>query len=67
VPEAPPAPSQDVDLGGSEDESVKVDEGGRAQPRVRPKASDDMNSFFFEDEVEKKGKDQKGDNDSFWE
>jgi hypothetical protein len=26
---------------------------------------DDLNSFFFEDDVEKKGKDQKG--DSFWE
>jgi hypothetical protein len=46
---------------------VTVDDAGQGAPQVPPKASHDLNSFFFEEDVEKKGKDQKGDPDSFWE
>lgn len=59
-----PEAQQDVDLAGEEDEGVTVDE---APPAEAPKSGGDLNSFFFEDDVEKKGKEQKQDPDSFWE
>ena len=44
------------------------DAGVPGMPPPPPgRAADELNSFFFEEDVEKKGKDQKGDNDSFWE
>ncbi|MBN2167700.1 MAG: hypothetical protein JW738_00525 [Actinobacteria bacterium] len=42
--------------------------GGEAQQEPpQPKSQEEINSFFFEEDVEKKEKDKKGDGDSFWE
>jgi hypothetical protein len=62
----PPAQApQDIDLTGDEDEGVTVEEA--PQPPAPARGGEELNSFFFEEDVEKKGKDQKQDPDSFWE
>ena len=58
-----------VDVSGEEEYGVKVEE---TEPPDQPPGrqvgtQEELHSFFFEDEIDKKGKDQKGDKESFWE
>ncbi len=64
--QAQPAMPQDVDLAGEEEEGVTVEDGSRVPP-AGTEGAGELNSFFFEDDVEKKGQDRKKDPDSFWE
>ncbi|PKQ27645.1 MAG: hypothetical protein CVT63_06925 [Candidatus Anoxymicrobium japonicum] len=63
----PPAPLEYVDIPNGEDDTATVDD--EEQPPAAPpvEAVEGPGSFFFEENVKKKEKDQKGDSDSFWE
>ena len=54
-----------VDVSGEEEYGVKVEE--TEPPGRQIGTQEELHSFFFEDEIDKKGKDQKGDRESFWE
>ena len=58
-----------VDVTGEEEYGVKVDdtEAPETPPGRQVETQEELHSFFFEDEIDKKGKDQKGDKGSFWE
>lgn len=71
-PPAPPpfeGPTQAGPAAGEEEQGVEVDESGPREqpPGRRVGAEEELNSFFFKDEIDKKEKDPKGDDETFWE
>jgi hypothetical protein len=71
----PPPVTEDVDISGGDDFGVAIDEGGTKPPPTPPRSDpetnhgasqdDELHSFFFEDDIVRKEKDEK--RDSFWE
>jgi len=57
------------DVPGEEDYGAKVDraESPEQPPGTQVGTEEELHSFFFEDGIDKKGKDQKGDEEPFWE
>jgi len=68
-PVEPAVEEEVVDVSGEEEYGEKVDETESPEqpPGRRTGTQEELHSFFFEDEIDKKGKDQKRDKGSFWE
>ncbi|MCJ7745250.1 MAG: hypothetical protein MUP40_03055, partial [Actinobacteria bacterium] len=68
-PVEPAVEEEVVDVSGEEEYGEKVDETESPEqpPGTRTGTQEELHSFFFEDEVDKKGKDQKRDKGPFWE
>jgi hypothetical protein len=68
-PVGPAVEEEAVDVSGEEEYGEKVDETESPDqpPGRRTETQEELHSFFFEDEIDNKGKDQKRDKGSFWE
>jgi len=64
-----PTVEEVVDVPGEEDYGVKADDTDPPEQPPGKRAGDreELNSFFFEDKIDKTGKDQKEDEEPFWE
>jgi hypothetical protein len=64
-----PTVEEVVDVPGEEDYGVKADDTDPPEQPAGKRAGDqeELDSFFFEDKIDKTGKDQKEDEEPFWE